>query len=250
MHALSRRALLGGLATCPLAACLDQSGPIRRQPGEAYQTDDIAVTVSGFAVRHGMVKVGSVHPDPVWKEGSQFVLASIAVEGDEDPATLDVTATADTLDERPDRYYGFSPETPESVQLLGFAVPTDPPPSEASIVWHGPREVHWPLPDEVVAKLGRAPDFSLEGFQVPESSRRNTSLSVTVAVANSGTRDGRFLAELGDAARSDQREITVPVPAGETVTDTEQVDAHFTDGEMTVLLRWEGGVRRQTVTQA
>lgn len=278
MQSPSRRALLGALATLPLTACLGnsspgtatsatptdspttdqitatppatQSGPIIRQPGETYETDDIAVTVSGLTVYHGMVKFGSGHPDPIWKEGSQFVLASVAVEGDDDPATLDVTVTADTLEERPDRYYGFAPDTPESVQPLGFAVPTTPTPSEASIVWHGPREIRWPLPDELVTKLGHAPDFSLKGLQVPESARQGTSLSVTIEVANSGNRDGRFLAELGYAALSDQPEIEVPVPAGETVTVTESVDARFTEGEMTVLLRWEGGVQRRTVTQA
>jgi hypothetical protein len=278
MQPLSRRALLGALATLPLTGCLgnsspgtatsatptdspttdrtptmspaSQSEPIIRQPGEAYETDNIAVTIEKLAVRHGMVKFGSVHPDPIWKDGSQFVLASVVVEGDEDPANLDVTVTADTLDERPDRYYGFVPDTPESVQPLGFAVPTAPAPSNVAIVWHGPREVRWPLPDELVTKLGRAPDFSLEGFKVPESASPGTSLDVSLEVANSGTREGRFLAELGDAALSDQPEIEVPVPAGETVTDTQSVDAHFTEGEMTVLLRWEGGVQRQTVTRA
>lgn len=278
MQPLSRRALLGVLATLPLTGCLGnsspgtatsptptdspttdrttttspatQSEPIIRQPGEAYETNGIAVTIEKLAVRHGMVKFGSVHPDPIWKEGSQFVLASVAVEGNEDPANLDVTVTADTLDERPDRYYGFAPDTPESVQPLGFTVPTAPAPSTAAIVWHGPREVRWPLPDELVTKLGRAPDFSLEGFQVPKSASPGTSLDVTLEVANKGTRDGRFLAELGDAAMSDQPEIEVPVPAGETVTDTQSVDTHFTEGEMTVVLRWEDGVQRQTVTQA
>lgn len=278
MQSPARRALLGALATLPLTACLgnsgpgtataapptdspttdrttttppaNQSGPMIRQPGEAYETGDVAVTVSGLAVRHGMVKFGSVHPDPIWKEGFQFLLASVAVEGDEDPATLDVTMTADTLDERPDRYYRFAPDTPESVQPLGFAVPTDPAPSEASIVWHGPREVRWRIPDELVTRLGRAPDFSLEGFRAPESAPRGTSLGVTVEVANNGDRDGRFLAELGNAATSDQPEIAVSVPAGETVTSTQSVDARFAEGEMTVLLRWEGGVQRRTVTQA
>jgi len=278
MQPLSRRALLGALTTLPLTACVDnsrpgtatsttptdrptsdratepspatQSEPVIRQPGEAYETNGIAVTVENLGVRHGMVKFGTVHPDPIWKEGSQFVLASVAVEGEADPANLDVTVTADTLDERPDRYYGWAPDTPESVQPLGFTVPTAPAPSNVAVVWNGPREVRWQLPDELVTKLGRAPDFSLDGFKLPESASPGTSLDVTLEVANNGRRGGRFLAELGNAALSDQPEIEVPVPAGETVTNTQSVDAHFTDGEMTVLVRWEGGVQRQTVTQA
>lgn len=273
----SRRAFLGALATLPLAGCFDdsrsgtatsstptsgpttdgtatppatQSEPILRQPGEAYEANDIAVTIENLAVRHGMVTFGSVHPDPVWKEGSQFVLASVAVEGNEDPANLDVTVTADTLAERPARYYGFIPEPSESVQPMGFPVPTVPAPSNAALVWHGPREVRWPLSDELVRKLGRAPEFSLERFQVPESAAPGTSLDVTLEVANSGDRNGRFLAELGNAAMSDQPEIEVSVPAGETTTATRSVDARFSEGEMTVLLRWERGVQRQTVTRS
>lgn len=274
MQSPSRRSLLGVLATLPLAGCLSTDSPTTttaatstsdsltatptatpsepaiRQPGESFETDDLTVTVSNLAVRHGMVKAGTVHPDPVWTDGAQFVLADVAVAGDSDPTDINVTATADTLDERPDRYFGFASESPDSVQRLGFVIPTDPAPAEASIVWDGPREVRWPLPDALVAKLGRAPDFSVEKFDVPDSAQAGTAVSVTLEVTNTGVRDGRFLAELGDAAISDQPEIEVSVPAGETVTATESVDARFAEGEMTVVLRWEGGVRRHTLMKA
>lgn len=274
MQSPSRRTLLGVLATAPFAGCLSTDSTDTttaatstdspttttptatpselavRQPGESFEADDIAVTVSGLAVRHGMVKAGTVHPDPVWTDGAQSLLADVAVEGEADPADINVTATADTLDERPNRYFGFAPDSPKSVQRLGFAIPTDPAPTEASIVWYGPREVRWPLPDALVAKLGRAPDFSVEAFEVPDSAQVGTAISVDLKVANTGARDGRFLAELGDAAISDQPEIEVSVPAGETVTVTESIDTRFTEGEMTVVLRWEGGVQRHTLTEA
>lgn len=279
MQSPSRRALLSALATLPLSACLggDGSGtatpataterptdgtqsptsspttsakPVVREPGTAYETDEFAVTVSDLAVRHGMVTFGSVHPDPLWESGAQFLLATVSVTGEVDPANLRVTATADTLSERPDRYYGFAPDASASVQPLGFVVPTDPAPTEAAVVWHGPRTVRWPVPDELVRALGRAPDFSLKDVSVPESARPGGTLDVTFTVANDGARDGRFLAELGNAAMSDQPEIELAVPAGETVTATRSVEARFVEGELTVRFQWEGGVQRYTVAKA
>jgi len=227
MSSPSRRAVLGALASVPVTGCLEMagpttqttptdrpggtatptdddvaptatptpSGPVRRQPGEAYQTNELSVTVS-------------------------------------------------------DRYAGFAPDAPESVQPLGFAVPTDAGISEAAVVWNGPREVRWPLPDDLVAKLASAPEFSLDGFRVPETAREGVAIDVELDVANTGDRDGHFLAELGNGAISDQPEIGVAVPAGETVTASRPVEARFFDGAMDVVCRWEGGVRRRPVEPA
>lgn len=226
------------------------SGSAHCQPGESYEVNDIAVTVSDLAVRHGMVTFNSVHPDPKWVDGAQFILATLTVEGDRDPANLDVTATTNTLDERPSRYFGFDPDSSESVQPLGFAVPTDPVVSEAAVVWNGPREVRCPLPEDLVAKLGRAPDFSLEGFRAPETAQDGEDFDVELDVANSGDRDGYFLAELGNGAMSDQPEIEVSVPAGEVVTATRSVGARFSDSRMEVVLRWEGGIQQRSIAPA
>ncbi len=282
MSSPSRRAVLGALASVPVTGCLEMvgpttqttptdrpggtatptaddeattatptpSGPVRRQPGDAYETNELSVTVSDLAVRHGMVTFEGVHPDPKWVEGAQFLLATLGVDGEQDPATLDVTATANTLDGRPDRYAGFAPDAPESVQPLGFALPTDAGISEAAVVWNGPREVRWPLPDDLVAKLASAPEFSLDGFRVPETAREGVAIDVELDVTNTGDRDGHFLAELGNGAISDQPEIEVAVPAGETVTASRPVEARFFDGAMDVVCRWEAGVRHRPVEPA
>lgn len=96
----------------------------------------------------------------------------------------------------------------------------------------------------------RVPDVSLGAFRVPESASPGTALDVSLEVANGGARDGQFLAELGDAAMSDQPEIEEPVPTGETVAVTRTVETRFTGGEMTVLVRWAGGVQRRPVSRA
>lgn len=225
-------------------------GPIRRQPGESYEATDITVTISDLAVRHGMVTFSSPHPDPTWVDSAQFLLATLTVEGNRDPANLDVTATANTLDSRPDRYLGFDSDSPDSVQPLGFAVPTDPDISEVAVIWNGPREVRWPLPADLTEQLGHAPDFRLEAFRVPKTAQDGQSFDVELDVANDGNREGYFLAELGNAAISDQPEIEVSVSAGESVTATRSVEARFFDGRMEVILRWEGGSQRRPIEPA
>lgn len=277
MQSSSRRALLGTLATLPVTGCLGlfddtstptatptdpatptptatpsptPSEPAIRQPGEAYVADDVGMTVSDLAVRHGMVTFTGAHPDPTWVDGAQFLLAAVTVAGERNPADIDVTATADTLAGRPDRSLGFAPDAADSVQPVGFAVPTDAAISEAAVVWHGPREVRWPVPADLVAKLGRAPEFSLEDIRAPGTAREGADIEVELDVANTGDRDGHFLAELGNDAISDQPEIEVAVPAGETVTATRTVEARFFDGEMRVVLRWEGGLERRSVEPA
>lgn len=283
MASPSRRAVLSALATVPVTGCLDMvgpttpqttptdlpgstttptpddktptptpdtSGPVRRQPGDAYEANELSVTVSDMTVRHGMVAFEGVHPDPKWVKGAQFLLATLTVEGDQDPANLDVTATANTLDGRPDRYFGFAPDAPDSVQPVGFVVPTDTDISEAAVVWNGPREVQWPLPEDLVANLASAPDFVLKELRVPETASEGMDIDVELDVANTGDRDGRFLAELGNGAISDQPEIEVTVPASETVTTSRSMEAQFFDGAMDVVCRWEGGVQRRSVQPA
>lgn len=232
------------------ASAAPTAGPVDRRPGEPYEVDGITVTVSDLRVRHGMVTFDGVHPEPKWVDGSQFLLATLEVEGGRNPTDVDVTATANTLDEPPDRHFGFEPDISESVQPIGFAVPTDPDISEAAVVWDGPRQVRWSLPDEPVAKLGRAPDFSVEAFRAPETAEESAAFDVGIDIANTGDRDGRFLAELGNDAISDQPEVEVSVPVDGKVTATRSVEARFFDGRMGVVLRWDGGVRRRSLKRA
>lgn len=141
-------------------------------------------------------------------------------------------------------------DAPDRCQRFGFPVSADPGPSRAGVVWRpddGPA-VRWRLPDDLVGALGGGPAFAVESFDAPRTAVPDDEFETTLAVRNEGERNGRFLAEVGNALVSDQPEVTVDVSDGETVTRHPTVRAHFGDGdELAVVLRWEGGTERRTV---
>ncbi|MFB6281387.1 MAG: hypothetical protein ABEH40_05165 [Haloferacaceae archaeon] len=231
-------------------------GPVRRAPGDRHVTEEgWSLTVAAVGVRHGVVQFGTVHPDPLWRDGAQFVVADAVVAGDgaPDPADLRLFVRTDTLD-RSDRYYVHAAtDADDRRQRFGFPVPTDPAPARAGVVWapaEGPT-VRWALPDGLVRDLGVAPAFAVESFDVPETAAPDDEFEAAVTVRNDGDRDGRFLAEVGNGLVSDQPETTLDVPAGGTATARPTVDARFGDrDELPVVLRWEGGTERRTVRRA
>ncbi|MFB6304887.1 MAG: hypothetical protein ABEH47_06960 [Haloferacaceae archaeon] len=234
----------------------DADGPLTRRAGESHATaEGWSLTVGNVAVRHGIVQFGTVHPDPRWESGSQFVVADATVEGDgaPDPADLRLYVRTDALD-RSDRYF-VRAETNEDGrrQRFGFPVPTDPAPARAWVVWRpeeGPA-VRWSLDEGSVRALGSAPEFVVESFETPSTAVPDDEFEATLGVRNEGERDGTFLAEVGNAAVSDQPEVELDVPAGGTTTGTASVDAYFGDRrEMEVVLRWEDGTERRTVRRA
>lgn len=237
-------------------ATVDRDEPLTRAPGERYETPDgWSLTVENVSVRHGVVQFGTVHPDPRWEPGAQFVAADAAVDGDgaPDPADLNLFVRTDALD-RSDRYYVHAEgDADDRRQRFGFPVPTDPAPSRAAVVWRpdeGPL-VRWVLGDDRVSALGAAPEFAVESFDVPETAVPESEFEATLTVRNDGDRDGTFLAEVGNAGISDQPEVEFEVPAGETATGMASVDAYFGDSEeLEIVLHWEDGTRRRTVRRA
>ncbi|MFC6988297.1 hypothetical protein ACFQJD_05430 [Haloplanus sp. GCM10025708] len=224
-----------------------------RAVGDAYETaEGWTVTVENVAVRHGVRKFGTVHVDPVWADGAQFVVADVVVDGDgPDVTDLDVAVEVDTLDRSGRIYVHSERNADETRQRFGYAVPTDPAPERAALVWRpnaGPT-VRWALDSAAVRALGAAPEFSVESFTAPETAT-GSELETTLTVRNAGERDGRFLAEVGDAAMSDQPEFALDVPAGETATGRPTVSAHFDDDEVTVVLRWENGTKERRVRRS
>lgn len=218
-------------------------------PGESHDADGYAVTVSTVGVRHGIAKFGTVHVDPFWTDGAQFLVVDVAVSGDSppDPADVPVSVAADTLSSSPDRYLVAAETNAETRQRLAFVVPTDPAPSRAVVTFDGAK-ARWRVPDDAMTALGRTPSFEIESVSVPDTAAPDTEFPVDLTVTNAGERSGRFLAEVGNGAISDQPEVTTDVPVGESVTVTRSVDASFGESEtLTVVVRWEGGVIERTV---
>lgn len=133
-------------------------------------------------------------------------------------------------------------------QRVAFPLAVDPAPDAGGVIWSNldGRTVQWELPTELVAAIGLRPSFELQEFDAWDVPGDEVAVSVTVA--NSGAGDGRFLAEAGNERISDQPEIAVGVPSGETVTRSRNVWAEFGDTEeVTVVLGWRDTRLERTV---
>ncbi|MFC7141064.1 hypothetical protein ACFQMA_14665 [Halosimplex aquaticum] len=232
--------------------------PVTLAPGESYVTaDGWDLTVENLAVRRAVVEYGPTHWDPDWADGGQFVVADLVVAGDgapdpADPTDLRVACQTDTTDGTGRTFVVADSNADDIRQRLGFTVPASPAPAEGAIVWSpadGP-EVRWALPDPLLAEIARLPEFDLRGFEVENVP--GDEIAVTLTVANVGVGDGTFLAEVGHAAMSDQPELTVEVPAGETRTVTRRVPFQNVwndsdDEPATVVLRYREKRLERTV---
>lgn len=238
----------------------------RLSVGEWYETSNgLSVQVEDVRIQRSVVYRGPVHTDVASFEGAQFVVVSVAVQESSTKAAGFGAAAALTPTEQNDgpktppsdefrvevdgersdveeRRYNVEPYD-ESRSPTAFAVPVlaEPAPESVRVVWTGgDREVSWGLGGDAVAKLGRAPEFEVRAFEVPEKVEKESSFEVAVTVANTGERDGTFVAELGATTISDQGEIRVAVPEGKTVTRRETLSPYYTEGknELTLQLDW------------
>ncbi|MFB6220040.1 MAG: hypothetical protein ABEH90_01260, partial [Halolamina sp.] len=129
-------------------------GPVSLEPGEPFTSaDGFAVTLENVAVQVAIIEFGTAHNDPLYRDGEQFVVADVAVSGDErpDPADLHVFLHTDTLTERR-RYYVAADSNEDDVrQRFGYPVPVSPLPTEGAVVWtrDGHPDVRWELSADV-----------------------------------------------------------------------------------------------------
>lgn len=222
------------------------TGPVTLEPGESYTTESgWELVVENVVVQAAVVEHGPTHWDPRWLDDGQFVVADVAVTGEDapDPADLHVTCRTDTADESGPIFVAADSNYDDVRQRVGFAVPASPAPADGAIVWtpdDGP-QVRWVLSDDRLAAIARPPEFDLREFAVEDAP--GDEVAVTLTVANTGTGDGTFLAEVGNAAMSDQPELAVEVSAGETRTVTRRIRFQnvWNDGDdepATVVLRY------------
>lgn len=247
------------LFSSTLAGCLTGTGtpteppeePVSLAPGESFETaDGWSLTVELVGVQIAVVRAGTVHSDPVYGDDEQYVVADVATDDGPDPADLNVFVRTDTQDRSNRRYVRADSNVADLRQRFGYAVPVSPAPSDGAVVWEpdDERGVRWELPADLLDQIARPPAFDLQGFEAEDAP--GDEVEVTLTVANTGEGDGTFVAEVGDAEVSDQPEVFVDVPAGETVTVERRAWAAFVNDEVTVVVRWRGERLERTVDES
>jgi hypothetical protein len=186
----------------------------------------------------------------VWQRGFEVVSDEPGIESDGWPVSLPLAATV-----AGERFASgrtvVGTENRERTGTVGIPVSLVDAQSGA-VVWErsdGPSP-DWELPERVVADLASAPRFEVQSFDVPDEVTRGDLLEMTATVANTGEREGRFLAEFDvDRPLYDPRETTVSVPAGETVTHTVTRLPEYVEGTdpLPVVLDWGSDRREATV---
>lgn len=211
------------------------------------ESDRHTVRLSAPRVRASVVKVttSSTHFGVVRNGAGQFVLADAS--NDVDPEELPLALAVDR-DRAASRIHeiggGDGPPT------LAFPVSSyDSPVSRVSVVLgDGDRGVadRWVLPDAVVTAVNNPPSFRIESFDVPETVDYRGRFEASFTVANEGERDARYVVEFGVAALSDQSEVSVTVPAGESRTVTRTFEHYEHSGTGVTVVLGED-LRRATV---
>ena len=235
--------------------------------GESFDTSDgRTVTVRAVRVRRFVLTWG-VHVDPVALAGRQFVVADVSVEsGNAGTTATPAYPGGDNLRQQfrvgldgerypeTDRVFRVLPRSddPDRVRL-GFPVPAPATADRGAVVWTGGSDVpaaRWTLTDDHRRALANPPAFEVRAFEIPDEVERGTEFEATVTVANTGSSNGTFLAELGATTISDTPEIRVDVPAGQTVTARRTVDPYYPEdaAELTVVLNWGVDRLRRTAS--
>ncbi|WP_227131952.1 hypothetical protein [Halorubellus salinus] len=212
-----------------------------------YDVDGRSVElVSARTSRAIVTLLAGTHPSVSADADRQYVVVELDVSGE------DAQAAAETACELRVDDDAIEPMS-ETVQPftdgvhLAFALALDVDPGEVSLAWRGAAEtLTFTLPASIAASLAAPPAFEVRSFDVPGTTDGD-EVSVSFTVANVGESDGEFLAELGTRAVSDQGELRVEVPAGETKTVTRSVGLVPSAGEQTILLDWGSDSLERTV---
>lgn len=271
MPSRSRRAVLAGAVPTVfgLAGCLDSSvgdgrtGTTTRRStttdatttdgdgdaslGSSHDVDGRSVQlVSARTARAFVTLLSSTHPSVTADADRQYVVVELDVSGED---AQSVAADACVLRVDGDVVLPVDEPVPPFTDgvYLAFALSLDIDPESVSLAWRGTTgTVEFTLSERVAATVAAPPAFEVRSFDVPARADGD-AVEVSFAVANVGESDGEFLAELGTRALSDQGELRVAVPAGETTTVTRSVGLVPSVGEQTILLDWGSGSMERSV---
>jgi hypothetical protein len=204
------------------------------------------VTLADPRVRASIRDAG-VHVDVRAEPGSQFLVVD-AETGDTRVGEIPVRVVADgePITDRPSLV--GRPEE-KTAGVLGFPVPVSDYGSVAVVLESAGETARWRVPDATVETLSRAPEFTVDGIELPDSVQSGESFDASFTVTNDGDRDARFLAEFGHTLLSDTGEVEVAVPAGDRRTHTSTIDPFYDEGpaEIPVVLDWGLQARHATV---
>lgn len=219
--------------------------------GESLEpADGGQVTVHDVRVRR-IVFTQGVHTDPYSRPGEQFVVVDATASIPERLERLAVVADGRTVAAGANDAL-VAPFGDPAGELLGFRVPAPLEVEGAAVRWSVPKgaSARWPLDASHLHALANPPEFEVKAFEVPETVERGSAFTAALTVANAGSGDGTFRAELGATTISDTPEISVEVPAGETVTAERTVEPYYPEeaDELTVRLNWGADDVERAVT--
>jgi hypothetical protein len=193
------------------------------------------------------IREAGVHVDVRAEHGSQFLV----LEAETDTTRLEELPARVVADGEPitDRLSLVGRPDGKTDGVIGFPVPVSDYGTVAVVLESADETARWQVPDTTVEMLSRAPEFTVDGIEVPDSVQVGASFDASFTVANDGDRDARFPAEFGNTLLSDTGEVAVTVPVGERRTHTSTIDPFYEDSpaEIPLILDWGLQTRHATV---
>ena len=253
-------ATLSGLA---LSGCASTDGhvdtttprPDALSVGDSTEVQRGTVTVESIRAQRMFVGLmAGAHSEVYARPDTQYVLADVVTDDIADPTRTVRNALHLSLDST--RYdvverYLTRNRRAEHETSVAFPIPASASVTAGELVWTGEssgQEISWTLPQDVLAVLAAPPEFTVAAFTVPATAGRGSSVEAATTVRNAGGSDGAFVAELGSTNLSDQSEIRVDVPAGESTTHSEEISLYGDPGsDETVVLDWGSETMERSV---
>lgn len=239
---------LGALGTVSLAGCLGVESN-RLSIGETANFEDgRSLTVSSPTVQKSIVATHSTFLSIGREADSQFVVVNVTGTAAFEPSSFALERDGDVEDPT-STYPAVRPVARECDDTcIPIIVPVEVA-EEAAVAYRaGDRLAFWELDENTVANLSVTPELKLRDAVIGE---QDGEIELEFTVENVGERDGAFRALAAPSGVHDVEEpIGIPVPVGETVTETvvprelsgyDPADAEFRTELSTETRRFEVG---------